>query len=59
MSRPIIENLRTWPRNLCRLQGGGLSTLRYGELSTYKVVAYLFLQLMYITVIFQLGLFSY
>src|SRR5882724_5679996 len=48
--RPIIENLRTWPRNLCTAQGrwfinlpmwrhvhfgdGGLSTSRYGGLST-------------------------
>jgi len=34
MSRPIIENLRTWPRNLSTSQGGGLSTSQYGGMST-------------------------
>ena len=34
MSRPIIENLRTWPRNLSTAQGGGLSTSQYGGMST-------------------------
>jgi hypothetical protein len=30
MSRPIIENLRTWPRNLSTGLGGGLSTALNG-----------------------------
>ena len=34
MTRPIIENLRTWPRNLSSSQGGGLSTSQYGGMST-------------------------
>ena len=34
MSKPIIENMRTWPRNLSTSQGGGLSTSQYGGLST-------------------------
>jgi hypothetical protein len=34
MSRPVIENLRTWPRNLSTSLGGGLSTSLYGGLST-------------------------
>ena len=34
MSRPIIENLRTWPRNLNTAQGGALSMSQYGGLST-------------------------
>lgn len=34
MARPIIENLRTWPRNLSTSQGGGLSTSQYGGMST-------------------------
>ncbi len=34
MSRPIIKNLRTWPRNLSTAQGGGLSTSQYGGMST-------------------------
>jgi hypothetical protein len=34
MARPAIENLRTWPRNLSRAQGGGLSTGQYGGMST-------------------------
>ncbi len=34
MSRPVIENLRTWPRNLSTAQYGGLSTAQYGGLST-------------------------
>src|SRR5258706_7369314 len=34
MSKPIIPNLRTWPRNLSTAQGGGLSTLQYGGMST-------------------------
>ena len=36
MSRPEIENLRTWPRNLSTLQGGGLSTLQGGGMSTLQ-----------------------
>lgn len=36
MGRPIIENMRTWPRNLFTLQGGGLSTLQYGGMSTLQ-----------------------
>jgi hypothetical protein len=34
MTKPIIENLRTWPRNLGTSQGGGLSTSQYGGMST-------------------------
>ncbi len=34
MSRPEIENMKTWPRNLSTAQGGGLSTSQYGGLST-------------------------
>ena len=34
MSRPVIPNLRTWPRNLSTPQGGGLSTSQYGGMST-------------------------
>ncbi len=34
MSKPIIENMRTWPRNLSTSQGGGLSTSQYGGMST-------------------------
>ena len=34
MSKPIISNLRTWPRNLSTSQGGGLSTSQYGGMST-------------------------
>ncbi len=34
MSRPIITNLRTWPRNLSTSQGGGLSTSQGGGMST-------------------------
>jgi hypothetical protein len=34
MTRPIIEKLRTWPRNLSSSQGGGLSTSQYGGMST-------------------------
>lgn len=34
MARPIIQNLRTWPRNLSTSQGGGLSTSQYGGMST-------------------------
>jgi hypothetical protein len=34
MSRPIIEHLRTWPRNLSTSQCGGLSTSQYGGMST-------------------------
>lgn len=34
MTRPIIPNMRTWPRNLSTTQGGGLSTSQYGGLST-------------------------
>jgi hypothetical protein len=36
MSKPIIPNMRTWPRNLSRLQGGGLSTLQGGGMSTLQ-----------------------
>ena len=36
MSRPVIETMRTWPRNLCTLQGGGLSTWQYGGMSTLQ-----------------------
>src|ERR1035437_9591651 len=34
MSRPVIENLRTWPRNLSTSLGGGLSTALEGGMST-------------------------
>lgn len=34
MSKPIIENLRTWPRNLSTSLGGGLSTALNGGMST-------------------------
>ncbi|MBT0810084.1 hypothetical protein KIH41_02165 [Litoribacter ruber] len=34
--RPNIPNLRTWPRNLSTLQGGGLSTLQGGGMSTLQ-----------------------
>jgi hypothetical protein len=34
MSRPVIENLRTWPRNLSTSLGGGLSTSLNGGMST-------------------------
>src|SRR5947209_15045913 len=34
MSKPIIPNMRTWPRNLSTSQGGGLSTSQYGGMST-------------------------
>ncbi len=34
MSRLIIPNMRTWPRNLSTSQGGGLSTAQYGGMST-------------------------
>ena len=34
MSKPLIPNLRTWPRNLSTSQGGGLSTSQHGGLST-------------------------
>ena len=34
MGRPIIQNMRTWPRNLSTAQGGGLSTSQYGGMST-------------------------
>src|SRR5664280_1894172 len=34
MSRPIIANMRTWPRNLSTAQGGGLSTSQCGGMST-------------------------
>ena len=34
MPRPVIPNLRTWPRNLSTAQGGGLSTSQYGGIST-------------------------
>jgi hypothetical protein len=36
MSRPEIPNLKTWPRNLSALQGGGLSTLQDGGMSTLQ-----------------------
>tara|TARA_R110001599_G_C11905660_1_gene626861 strand:+ start:76 stop:465 length:390 start_codon:yes stop_codon:yes gene_type:complete len=36
MSRPNIPNMRTWPRNLSTLQGGGLSTLQGGGMSTLQ-----------------------
>jgi hypothetical protein len=36
MSKPIIPNMRTWPRNLSKLQGGGLSTLQGGGMSTLQ-----------------------
>ncbi|MBD1866867.1 hypothetical protein H6F95_06035 [Cyanobacteria bacterium FACHB-471] len=34
MTRPVIPNLRTWPRNLSTSQGGGLSTSQGGGMST-------------------------
>ena len=34
MSKPEIPNLRTWPRNLSKSQGGGLSTSQCGGMST-------------------------
>jgi len=34
MSKPIIENQRTWPRNLSTSLGGGLSTSLNGGMST-------------------------
>jgi hypothetical protein len=34
MTRPAIEGLKTWPRNLSTGQGGGLSTGQYGGMST-------------------------
>ena len=34
MGKPIIPNMRTWPRNLSTSQGGGLSTTQYGGMST-------------------------
>lgn len=34
MSRPVIPNMRMWPRNLSTAQGGGLSTAQYGGMST-------------------------
>lgn len=34
MSRPIVEQLRTWPRNLSTALGGGLSTSLNGGMST-------------------------
>ena len=36
MSKPEIEGLITWPRNLSTLSGGGLSTLRGGGMSTLR-----------------------
>lgn len=36
MSKPVIEGLNTWPRNLSTLRGGGLSTLAGGGLSTLR-----------------------
>ncbi|GAB4002178.1 hypothetical protein GCM10028807_60250 [Spirosoma daeguense] len=34
--KPNIPNLRTWPRNLSTLQGGGLSTMQGGGMSTLQ-----------------------
>jgi hypothetical protein len=34
LSRPVIPNMRMWPRNLSTSQGGGLSTSQYGGMST-------------------------
>lgn len=34
MSRPEIENVKTWPRNLSTAQGGDLSTSQGGGMST-------------------------
>ena len=34
MRRPVIQGMRTWPRNLSTSQGGGLSTSQYGGMST-------------------------
>ncbi len=34
MIRPVIENLRTWPRNLSTSPGGGLSISPNGGMST-------------------------
>ena len=34
MTKPIIENFRTWPRNLSTSQGGGRSNSQYGGMST-------------------------
>jgi len=36
MSKPIIEEMNSWPRNLSTLRGGGLSTLRGGGMSTLR-----------------------
>jgi len=34
MGKPVIPNMRTWPRNLSTSQGGGLSTSQGGGMST-------------------------
>lgn len=36
MSRPEIESMKIWPRNLSTLQGGGLSILQGGGMSTLQ-----------------------
>ena len=36
MSKPVIEEMNTWPRNLSTARGGGLSTARRGEMSTSR-----------------------
>jgi len=36
MSRPIIPNIRTWPRNLSTEEGGGLSKAPGGGMSTAR-----------------------
>ena len=34
MGKPVIDDLKTWPRNLSTSQGGGLSTSQDGGMST-------------------------